>query len=120
MLSASFNLIYDGQAFGPAPLVTGLFLGAGFIWMAKRILMDSDEILGTIDSKDLDAKKAFIIVMIMTLHAVGEGSGVGVRHAPKFPEPLLWLSKYLSDLQQRSCWNSLPHSSMGSVGFVWL
>lgn len=32
----------------------------------------------TKDVKGMDAKKAILMVTIMTLHAVGEGSGVGV------------------------------------------
>ena len=45
MLSASFNLIYDGQEFGPALLVCGLFVGAAFIWASKRFLKEHDGLM---------------------------------------------------------------------------
>eukprot|EP00041_Stephanoeca_diplocostata_P014959 m.282933 g.282933 ORF g.282933 m.282933 type:complete len:607 (-) comp19868_c0_seq6:100-1920(-) len=74
MLSAAYNLIYEGERSGRAPVVVGLFTGAAFMSATKALLMTAD---APLIPGDHSQKKTSRILATMMLHAVGEGSGVG-------------------------------------------
>ncbi|AEB12146.1 ZIP family metal transporter [Marinithermus hydrothermalis] len=77
MLAASFGLIYEGIAEDLLRTVLGVLLGLGFILWAHAVLHRYDRLrLGQLNG--LDARKALLIVGVMTLHSFTEGVGVGV------------------------------------------
>jgi zinc transporter, ZIP family len=77
MLAASFSLIVEGVAYGPARTVAGLLAGVLFIALCHRLLEGRRDLqVGAL--KGADALKAIMIVGIMTLHSFAEGIGVGV------------------------------------------
>jgi ZIP family zinc transporter len=77
MIGASGGLLYDGVGFGAWPTLAGI--GAGVVFIAV-----TTQLLGTTGSHDVgrlhgaDARKALIVVGVMTLHSFTEGVGVGV------------------------------------------
>ncbi|EKX42429.1 hypothetical protein GUITHDRAFT_164176 [Guillardia theta CCMP2712] len=83
MLAASFGLIYEGldgsHAASNLPrLIVGLLLGLIFI-VASQKAVDGHEIsMGQLQG--MDAKKAMMVMGIMTLHSFSEGLGVGVSY----------------------------------------
>ncbi|MGQ9511184.1 MAG: ZIP family metal transporter [Thermaceae bacterium] len=76
MLAASFGLIYEGVHLHLGRTLIGVLLGLWFILLSNRILSRYQINLGHL--KGLDARKALMIVGIMTLHSFAEGVGVGV------------------------------------------
>lgn len=88
MLSASVGLIDEGLAdadLGTAlterawfRVVVGLLSGVGFICLAKRIL-DGQEV-SLMELRGMDARKACLIMTVMTLHSLSEGVGIGVSY----------------------------------------
>ncbi len=77
MLAASFGLIYEGIAEDPLRTLFGVLLGLGFILRAHALLHRYDRLrFGQLNG--LDARKALLIVGVMTLHSFTEGIGVGV------------------------------------------
>jgi zinc transporter ZupT len=77
MLTASFTLIFEGLAYGLWKTIAGILLGLGFIllsdsWLAKRGDLSISNLKGA------DARKAILILGVMTLHSFTEGVGVGV------------------------------------------
>lgn len=74
MLSAAYNLIYEGERSGRAPVVVGLFAGAAFMSASKTLLMSRD---ASLIPSEPSQKRASLILATMMLHAVGEGIGVG-------------------------------------------
>jgi len=76
MLAASFGLIYEGVAYSLGRTLLGVALGLVFILLSHRYLEGREVSFG--DLKGLDARKALMIVGIMTLHSFAEGVGVGV------------------------------------------
>jgi len=77
MLAASFGLINEGVGYSIALTMTGVLVGLGFILWTHSIL-DGHESLGFADLSGLNARKALMIVGVMTLHSFAEGVGVGV------------------------------------------
>ena len=77
MLGASFGLVYEGARYGVERTAIGVLAGVVFIVVSQR-LIDSHEALhlGSLDGAD--AKKALLIVGVMTIHSFAEGVGVGV------------------------------------------
>jgi zinc transporter ZupT len=77
MVGASVGLLYEGAEHGVAR--TGLGAGAGAVvlvlsgWVIER---RSEAHLGSLDG--LDARRALLIVGVMTVHSFAEGVGVGV------------------------------------------
>jgi ZIP family zinc transporter len=77
MVGASCGLLYDGVRFGAWRTLLGLAAGIVFIAVTTRLL-------GAAGTQDLgrlhgaDARKALIVVGVMTLHSFTEGVGVGV------------------------------------------
>jgi ZIP family zinc transporter len=79
MLAASVGLLWQGARLGPARLVLGAAAGALFIWAFRRALRDDgDLVLGRLAGAD--ARKALVIVAVMTAHSASEGIGVGVAY----------------------------------------
>ena len=77
MLAASFGLFFEGLAIGVGRVVLGIVLGLAFIALTQRALDSRPEMqVGAL--RGADARKALLIVGIMTLHSVTEGVGVGV------------------------------------------
>ena len=77
MFAASFDLIHEGQPYGPMMVIIGVGVGAVFI-KAMQSYLDS---LGDVSFGKLHgakAKRLILIVGIMAAHAIGEGCGVGV------------------------------------------
>ncbi|MGC8875676.1 ZIP family metal transporter [Thermus sp.] len=76
MLAASFGLVYEGVNYSLGRTLLGVGLGLLFILLSHRYLRGRDVSFGALNG--LDARKALLIVGIMTLHSFAEGVGVGV------------------------------------------
>ncbi len=76
MLAASFSLIHEGVDQSLGRTLLGLVLGIWAIRWAHRYLDGRD--LGFENLTGLDARKALMMVGIMTAHSFAEGVGVGV------------------------------------------
>jgi ZIP family zinc transporter len=79
MLAASVGLLWQGWALGVGRLGLGVLAGAAFIFGFRRLLGDSESIvLGRLTG--VDARKALVIIAVMTAHSASEGVGVGVAY----------------------------------------
>jgi zinc transporter ZupT len=77
MLAASFGLIYEGIGYHLWRTLLGALVGLVFIVWSHRFLERYEDVgLGHLNG--LDARKALLIVGVMTLHSFAEGVGVGV------------------------------------------
>ena len=77
MLGASHNLIQEGVQIGPYRTFAGLLTGLLLIVLADHFInKNTDMDLG--DLEGADARKALLILGIMTAHSFAEGIGVGV------------------------------------------
>ncbi len=77
MLAASFGLIYEGVNYSLTRTMVGVVIGLFFILWSHRFLERYEDVsLGSLNG--LDARKALLIVGVMTLHSFAEGVGVGV------------------------------------------
>ena len=77
MLGASHNLIQEGVHLSPYRTFVGILVGLTLIVLADRFIssradVDLGELVGA------DARKALLILGIMTVHSFAEGIGVGV------------------------------------------
>lgn len=77
MLTASFTLIFEGLEYGLWQTVFGILLGLVFILVSDNWL-DKQEGLSISNLEGADARKAILIVGVMTVHSFTEGVGVGV------------------------------------------
>jgi zinc transporter ZupT len=77
MLTASFTLIFEGLHYGVWKTVAGVLIGLVFIIISNRWL-DQREELNIAELRGADARKAILIIGVMTLHSFTEGVGVGV------------------------------------------
>lgn len=77
MAAASFNLIYEGLNYSLWRTIAGILVGVVLIYITQTRL-DHDETLSVGALEGADAKKALMIVGVMTLHSFAEGVGVGV------------------------------------------
>lgn len=77
MLAACHGLIAEGITISPERTLLGVLIGLAGIIFGQRIIDDSHapEIAKL---KGLDAKKALLIIGVMTVHSFAEGVGVGV------------------------------------------
>ena len=77
MFAASHSLVAEGMAMSPERVLIGLLIGlAGILW-GQRLTGDGEHAaFGRLEG--LDARKAFLIVAVMTAHSFAEGVGVGV------------------------------------------
>jgi ZIP family zinc transporter len=77
MLGASHNLIQEGAHLNPYRTFAGLLIGLLMIVLANKLISSRGEVdLGDLDGGD--ARKALLILGIMTAHSFAEGIGVGV------------------------------------------
>ncbi len=76
MLGASHNLIAEGARIDPARVLLGLFIGLVAIVAAKRLVNPPRN--GIADLQGAGARKAMLVLGIMTIHSFAEGLGVGV------------------------------------------
>ncbi len=77
MLAACYGLIAEGIALDPVRLLLGLLLGLGGILIGVH-LVDGYDHMKIADLSGVDARKAVLIVGVMTVHSFAEGVGVGV------------------------------------------
>jgi ZIP family zinc transporter len=78
MLAASFGLIYEGVNYSLARTSAGALIGLGFIVLARRFLRQEEHPAVFASMSGLDARKALLIVGVMTVHSFTEGVGIGV------------------------------------------
>jgi zinc transporter, ZIP family len=78
MLAASFGLIYEGVNHGLFRTLAGALLGLAFIVLARRFLRQEEYPAVFASMSVLDARKALLIVGVMTVHSFTEGVGIGV------------------------------------------
>jgi ZIP family zinc transporter len=78
MLAASFGLIYEGVNYGLFRTLVGALLGLGFIVIARQLLQHEEHPVVFASMGTLDAKKALLIVGVMTVDSFTEGVGLGV------------------------------------------
>ena len=77
MLGASIMLIREGAGVGALRAVLGIALGLAFIFATRRLLShDTHQAIGSLQGAD--ARKALMVVGVMTLHSFSEGVGIGV------------------------------------------
>lgn len=76
MLGASFGLMAEGSSLGGRQTVTGGLLGAAFIIVGERLLQGREVHFGQL--RGWDARKALLLLAVMTLHSFSEGVAVGV------------------------------------------
>jgi zinc transporter ZupT len=77
MLGASFSLIYEGLEYSLWGVVAGMLSGLAFIITSDRVLQRYNE-LNVSGIGKADTRKTILIIVIMTLHSLTEGVGVGV------------------------------------------
>ncbi len=76
MLGASAGLVYEGAQRSGLRTAFGLLVGGVFVLVASRLLGERDALtLGAL--RGADARKALLIVGVMTAHSAAEGIGVG-------------------------------------------
>jgi zinc transporter, ZIP family len=77
MIGASAGLCYEGAQFDVTRTAIGFGSGMAFIWWTRG-LIERRRVprLGALEGAD--ARKALLIVGVMTLHSITEGVGVGV------------------------------------------
>jgi zinc transporter ZupT len=78
MLGASAALFWEGGRIGVVRAVGGALLGVVFIELTRRLLGHQEEDLHLGRLRGADARKALLIVGVMTVHSFTEGVGVGV------------------------------------------
>lgn len=84
MLAASGMLALEGVKLGPLAAAIGAVVGVAFIRVSDAVLSRFEDLdLGAL--KGADARRAILIVGIMTLHSAAEGIGVGVAFGDGAP-----------------------------------
>jgi zinc transporter ZupT len=79
MLSASGALLIEGVIRGLGRVLVGAAAGAIFIAVTHRLISGREDLrLGNLQAAD--ARKAILIIGVMTLHSLSEGVGVGVSY----------------------------------------
>ena len=79
MLAASLVLVIEGWAYGATGTLGGIAVGAFTVWLAGRWLEGRDDLdIGAL--RGASARKALLIMGVMTAHSVSEGVGVGVSY----------------------------------------
>lgn len=78
MLAASFGLIYEGVGYSLLRTLVGALIGLGFIVLVRTLLQHDEHPAVFASMNGLDARKALLVVGVMTMHSFTEGVGVGV------------------------------------------
>ena len=79
MVSASLMLVIEGAAHGLPGTLLGALAGAAFVWLSGRWLDERDDLdIGALTGAN--ARKALLIMGVMTVHSFAEGVGVGVSY----------------------------------------
>ena len=78
MLGACFNLIEEGVHLNPYRTFFGILLGLALIVVADQIITRRGANVDVGDLAGSDARKAMLVLGIMTAHSFAEGIGVGV------------------------------------------
>lgn len=79
MLAASLMLVVEGWAHSVGGTLGGVIAGAAFVWASGRWLDGRDDLdVGAL--RGADARKALLIMGVMTVHSLAEGVGVGVSY----------------------------------------
>jgi ZIP family zinc transporter len=78
MLAASFGLLYEGVDYGLLRTLAGALTGLAFIVLVRKLLQRDEHLAVFAQMNDIDARKALVIVGVMTMHSFTEGVGVGV------------------------------------------
>lgn len=78
MLAASFGLIYEGVNYSLPRVLAGALIGLLAIVLARRLISDHDHASSFAQMSTFDARRALLIVGVMTVHSFTEGVGVGV------------------------------------------
>jgi zinc transporter, ZIP family len=78
MLSASGALLIEGAIRGWWQTLAGAAVGAAFIVLTELLLAGHDVEFAAL--RGADARKALLIVAVMTVHSFSEGVGVGVSY----------------------------------------
>ena len=76
MFAATHSLVAEGVAISPKLLVAGMLIGLVAILLGKKFVGDGQHPISNLS--ELDAKKAFLFIGVMTAHSFAEGVGVGV------------------------------------------
>jgi zinc transporter, ZIP family len=76
MLGASVGLLHEGVGRGSGRAAAGALGGAVFIALAGRFFMRHELPVGVL--RGTDARRALLVVGVMTVHSFTEGVGVGV------------------------------------------
>jgi zinc transporter ZupT len=77
MLAASHSLIAEGTGYDVTRTLVGILLGLGAIFVSNKLIGDHGH-LEIADLEGAGARKALLILGIMTAHSFAEGIGVGV------------------------------------------
>lgn len=77
MFAATHSLVAEGVALSPERLILGMLIGLVAIVAAKQWL-DKGDTLEIANLDGINARKAFLIIAVMTAHSFAEGVGVGV------------------------------------------
>ncbi len=78
MLAASFGLIYEGVNYSLPRVMAGALIGLLAIVVARHLISHHDHAASFAQMSAFDARKALLIVGVMTVHSFTEGVGVGV------------------------------------------
>src|SRR6056297_2631043 len=79
MLAASHGLIQEGSQLNLGRTLAGILLGLALIFVANRLIERKDAV-DVADLSGANARKALLILGVMTAHSFAEGVGVGVSY----------------------------------------
>lgn len=77
MLAASHSLVVEGSALSSVRTLIGILVGLGLIVLANTLIHRQDD-HDVAELAGADARKALLILGVMTAHSFAEGVGVGV------------------------------------------
>ena len=80
MLAASAALVWQGYDRGPWRMVAGVVVGAIVLALGRRALGGEHEHFELGVLRGADARRALVVIVIMTIHSFSEGVGVGVSY----------------------------------------
>jgi zinc transporter, ZIP family len=79
MIGASFGLLYEGGTIHVAKTIVGAIVGGLFVGGSRALIGEQEARIG--DLRGADAKKALLVIGVMTVHSITEGVGIGVAFA---------------------------------------